>query len=304
MSTAAFARRLSAGAELQASGGAHVRVWAPACRHVELVIPAGSGAAERALTMEPEPDGFFSAVDREAIAGGRYWFRLDHDRLRPDPASRFQPDGPHGPSQVSTRRRSAGPTAAGRARLADGQVIYEMHVGTFTPEGTWAAAAAQLPELARLGVTVLEVMPVADFPGRFGWGYDGVDLFAPTRLYGAPDDLRRVRRSRRTRSAWRSSSTWSTTTSAPTATTCRSSRRSTSPTGTRTSGATRSTSTGPRPARREFFVANAGYWIDEFHLDGLRLDATQDIRDATPDDHMLAAVAARRARAAGSRPIF
>ena len=70
------------------------------------------------------------------------------------------------------------------------QVIYEMHIGTFTREGTWAAAALELPELAELGVTVIEIMPVAEFPGRFGWGYDGVDLFAPTRLYGSPDDLR------------------------------------------------------------------------------------------------------------------
>ena len=173
-----------------------------------------------------------------------------------------------------------------------------MHVGTFTPEGTWAAAARELPALADLGVTVLEVMPVADFPGRFGWGYDGVDLFAPTRLYGTPDDLRALRRSR-ARARPR-----------------RDPRRRLQP---------------PRPRRqlpggvlagllhrplherlgrgdqlrrrragavREFFVENAGYWIDEFHLDGLRLDATQDIFDASPE-HILAGD--RRARARGGR---
>ena len=83
----------------------------------------------------------------------------------------------------------------GRALTREGQVLYEMHVGTFTAEGTWDAASRELPELARAGVTVLEVMPVADFPGDFGWGYDGVNLFAPTRLYGTPDDFRALRRS-------------------------------------------------------------------------------------------------------------
>src|SRR5205085_11099352 len=81
--------------------------------------------------------------------------------------------------------------AAWRGRTMDDAVVYEMHVGTFTPEGTWQAAARELPELAALGITVVEMMPVADFCGRFGWGYDGVDLFAPTRLYGTPDDARR-----------------------------------------------------------------------------------------------------------------
>src|SRR5262249_21257713 len=111
--------------------------------------------------------------------------------LYPDPASRFQPDGPHGPSEVVDPKRFAWSDESWLGLVLEGQVIYEMHVGTFTPEGTWAAASRELAELAHLGITMLEMMPVADFPGRFGWGYDGVNLFAPSRLYGTPDDLRR-----------------------------------------------------------------------------------------------------------------
>ena len=146
-------------------------------------VPAG-GRGQRLLLRHASPT---------ANAGTRYRFRLDDDRtLYPDPASRFQPDGPHGPSQVvdPAAFRWTDRGLEGR-RPAGAQVLYEMHVGTFTPEGTWAAAERELPELADVGITCLEVMPVADFPGRFGWGYDGVNLFAPTRLYGTPDDFRR-----------------------------------------------------------------------------------------------------------------
>src|SRR5262249_46346398 len=108
-----------------------------------------------------------------------------------DPVARFHPQGPHGPSQLvdpgAFRWTDSGWHGAG----LEGQIIYEMHVGTFTCEGTWEAAGRELPELAATGITVLEGMPVADFLGRFGWGYDGVDLFAPTRIYGGPDDFRR-----------------------------------------------------------------------------------------------------------------
>ncbi|HEY3886663.1 MAG TPA: alpha-amylase family glycosyl hydrolase, partial [Vicinamibacterales bacterium] len=189
MKTTDIARRLSAGAELQSAGGAHVRVWAPACERVELVAPDETRAG-RTLPMEKEPDGHFSVFDPEGRAGGRYWFRLDGDRLRPDPASRFQPDGPHGPSQYIDPGAFRWSDATWKGVTRTGQVVYEMHIGTFTPEGTWRAAARELNELARIGVTIVEMMPVADFSGRFGWGYDGVDLYAPARLYGTPDDLR------------------------------------------------------------------------------------------------------------------
>src|SRR5262249_39219764 len=152
---------------------------APARQRVE-VVTGGGPSLTAALT--PETGGFFSGFLPGARAGTLYRYRLDSGDAFPDPASRFQPQGPHGPSQVIDPSTFPWTDAGWRGCGPQGQVVYEMHVGTFTPEGTWEAAAQQLPELAALGVTVIEVMPVADFPGKFGWGYDGVNLFAPTRL--------------------------------------------------------------------------------------------------------------------------
>jgi maltooligosyltrehalose trehalohydrolase len=121
----------------------------------------------------------------------RYRFRPHNsDQAYPDPASHFQPEGPHGPSEIIDPSVFRWTDAEWRGRRRDQLVIYEMHIGTFTPQGNWQAAQRELQVLAELGVTCLELMPVADFPGSFGWGYDGVDLFAPTRLYGRPDDFR------------------------------------------------------------------------------------------------------------------
>ncbi len=162
----------------------HFRVWAPRAKRVEVDlgdrrIRARSGA--RGVPCRPRPG---------RAAGSRYTYRLDGSRGYPDPASRFQPDGPHGPSEVIDPGRFPWTDDRWSGVSREGQVLYEMHVGTFTAAGTWEAAARELPELARAGITVVEVMPVADFVGDFGWGYDGVDLFAPTRLYGRPDDFR------------------------------------------------------------------------------------------------------------------
>src|SRR5215831_6168302 len=153
-------------------GGVRFRVAAPRRRRVEVVIDGGDAHA-----LGAEADGWFAATVAGVGDGARYRYRLDGGQpLVPDPASRFQPEGPHGPSQVVDPTRYRWGDAAwpgiGRGRHA----IYELHLGTFTPEGSWAAAADRLPDLAALGVTLVEVMPVADFPGRFGWGYDGVDL--------------------------------------------------------------------------------------------------------------------------------
>src|SRR5262249_16837781 len=123
----------------------------------------------------------------------RYRFRLDgfDADSYPDPASRFQPEGPHGSSEIVDPSTFAWNDSTWEGVSLEGQVIYEMHVGTFTREGTWEAARARLRGLKELGVTVVEVMPVADFPGNFGWGYDGVGFFAPVAIYGRPDDFRR-----------------------------------------------------------------------------------------------------------------
>src|SRR4051812_13906987 len=177
-------RRLPVGAEPKAADGVHFRVWAPRSKSAVVEL----GESPRALTkspwqfqLSPEPEGYFSALVPEATAGLCYKIRLDHGSF-PDPASRFQPEGPHGPSQVIDPERFRWTDSGWAGVGASSQVLYEMHIGTFTPEGTWKAAAERLIDLAELGVSVLELMPVADFPGRFGWGYDGVDLFAPTRL--------------------------------------------------------------------------------------------------------------------------
>src|SRR5207244_3180918 len=157
-------RRLPVGAE-PAGGGVHFRVWAPQRKRVEIVMEGS-----RALALEPEGNGYFSSVVEFARPGMQYRFRLDHgDRLLPDPASRFQPEGPHGPSQIVDSTGYRWKSDAWKGVSTDGQVIYEMHIGTFTREGTWNAAREFLPELADMVITLLELMPVAEFPGSFGW---------------------------------------------------------------------------------------------------------------------------------------
>src|SRR4051794_14460655 len=183
-----FARRLPFGAEVQPDASTHFRVWAPDPRDVRLVVEPRTGPRHD-VAMTREPDGYYSAVVPGVAHGDLYQFRLDGE-LTADPASRFQPDGPFGPSQVVDPARYAWRDHEWRGVPANRRIVYEMHVGTFTPEGTWRGAIARLPALADAGITMLEVMPVAEFPGRFGWGYDGVYPYAPTRLYGGPDDFR------------------------------------------------------------------------------------------------------------------
>ncbi|HJT77312.1 MAG TPA: malto-oligosyltrehalose trehalohydrolase [Gemmataceae bacterium] len=291
-------RRLPVGAEVWPGGGVHFRVWAPRRRRVEVVLGNGDGAP--AVPLAAEENGYFSALVPQARPGSLYRFRLDGGDSYPDPVSRYQPEGPHGPSQVIDPRAFAWTDAGWRGASLPGQVVYELHVGTFTPEGTWAAAERQLPELADLGITLIEMMPVAEFPGRFGWGYDGVDLFAPYHRYGTPDDLRRfIDRAHglgvgvihdvvynhlgpdgnylpqfaadyftdRHTTEWGEAINFD----------------------------------GPNAGPvREFYTANARYWVEEFHFDGLRLDATQNVYD-TSEDHILAAVARAVRAAAGGR---
>ena len=288
-------RRLPAGAEILPSGGAHFRVWAPRRRKVEVVFEDGA-----ASPLSPEGNGYFSALVPGAAAGSLYRYRLDGGDSFPDPMSRFQPQGPHGPSQVVDPNAYAWNDRAWRGARLAGQAVSEIHVGTFTREGTWNAAAQKLPLLADTGITAIEVMPVADFPGEFGWGYDGVNLYAPARLYGTPDDFRRfvdaahaagiavildvvynhlgpdgcyLREfsvdyfTKRYENEWGEPINFA----------------------------------GPGcEGVREYFVSNAGYWIDEFHLDGLRLDATQQIFDASPVN-VMQEITARVRQAGGAR---
>lgn len=290
-------RRLPIGAEVL-GGGVHFRVWAPGHKQVAVVTATGPGGTEHRLAHES--GGYFSGIAPGTGAGTWYRYRLDDGEPLPDPASRFQPDGPSGPSQVIDPASFPWTDADWSGTGLRGQVLYEMHIGTFTREGTWAAALNELPALADLGITVIELIPVADFPGRFGWGYDAVCLFAPYHGYGTPDDMRRFVDaahnlglgvihdvvynhvgprgnvlpeytpsffSDRHRTDW--------------------------------GRAINFDGPGSGPVR-EFYLANAAYWIDEFHLDGLRLDATQAIFDSS-GDHIVAQIVRRVREAARGR---
>ncbi|HUS05760.1 MAG TPA: malto-oligosyltrehalose trehalohydrolase [Bryobacteraceae bacterium] len=289
-------RRLPVGAELLPDrAGVEFRVWAPKCRKVSVVL---EGTTEKELV--PDHQQYYSGVVSEATHGSLYQFRLDHSDLVPDPVSRFQPQGPHGPSQVIDPAMFGWSDEHWRGVRLPGQVLYEMHVGTFTSEGTWNAAARELPALQDTGITVIEMMPVADFPGTFGWGYDGVNLFAPTRLYGTPDDLRAfVDRAHNLGIAVLLDVVYNHL--GPDGNYLAKfspdyfSKRHTTDWGEAINFD--GENCGPV---REYFIANAGYWIDEFHLDGLRLDATQNIYDDSAN-HILAEVTRQVRRCAGGR---
>src|SRR5215217_3516643 len=183
-------RRYPIGAELINDHQTHFRVWAPKARVVDVVLESGANSKQTFHSLAPESAGYFSGT-ADAAVGSRYWFRINEEEsFYPDPASRFQPEGPHGPSCIVNPAQFQWSDSQWQGVTMKGQIAYEMHIGTFTKQGTWRAAAEQLPELARIGFTVIEMMPIADFPGSFGWGYDGVNLFAPTRLYGTPDEFR------------------------------------------------------------------------------------------------------------------
>jgi maltooligosyltrehalose trehalohydrolase len=295
-------RRLPVGAELQPGGGAHFRVWCPDHADVAVVVERSSGGAIE-TKLGREPNGYASACVAGVKSGDRYRFRVGADLLA-DPASRSQPEGPFGPSEVIDSSVFVWTDHAWTGRPLHGAIVYELHCGTFTREGTWRAAMDQLPYLAELGVTVLEIMPVSEFPGGFGWGYDGVFPFAPTRLYGTPDDFRTfVDHAHQLRLAVILDVVYN----------------HLGPDGCVLSKYSRAYFTdryanewgdainfdGPscEPVR-EYFIANAGYWIDEFHLDGLRLDATQTIYDGS-SRHVIAEIAREvRTRARGRQTLL
>jgi maltooligosyltrehalose trehalohydrolase len=298
-------RRLPVGAEVRPDG-VHFRVWAPRRKAVALVLEGAGDAADapRTIPLSRESDGYFSGAVAAARAGSRYRFLLDGcEGPFPDPASRFQPAGPHGPSQVVDPKSFSWSDATWRGVTLPGQVFYELHIGTFTPQGSFEAARQELARLAELGVTVLEVMPVAEFPGRFGWGYDGVNLFAPTRLYGEPDDFRRFVDSAHGHGlavildvVYNHLG--------PDGNYLRQFADGYFTTRHDTEWGEAIDFDGP-DAVRELFLTNAGYWIEEFHLDGLRLDATQAIFDEHPPPrHIVAELVARARQAAGSRSIL
>lgn len=296
-----MARRLPIGAErAEHERGVHVRVWAPTHPRVTLVIEAPE---RREVVLRREAGGYHSGTAPGIGAGGRYRFRLgDSPDLVPDPASRFQPEGPRGPSEVVDPSAFRWTDTTWRGIPPERHVIYELHVGTFTPQGTWAAAAEHLPYLAAVGVTTIELMPVNEFAGRHNWGYDGVCFYAPTHNYGTPDDMRRfVDRAHavglavildvvynhfgpdgNTLFAWSPSYK--------------------NPKSGEWGDAFNFDGEGSAGVR-EYVIENAGYWISEFHLDGLRLDALQAIDD-TSSEHVIVQICRRARAAAPERTLF
>jgi maltooligosyltrehalose trehalohydrolase len=303
MSIAATAhRKLPIGAEVQ-DGGAHFRVWAPKCQSVTLVLLGTDGQTERqVLPLEREKGGYFSIFAEGATAGDLYGYALDeHRQLYPDPASRFQPRGVHGPSQLMHSAYEWRATDWRGVQL-HGQVAYEMHLGTFTPQGTWAAACERLAHLKDVGVTLIEVMPIADFNGEFGWGYDGVAWFAPYHIYGLPDDARRfIDEAHQHGLGVILDVVYNHFGSSGNYTGAYSPYYFSTRHPTEWGDAINYDGEHARPVR-EFVLANVAYWIDEFRFDGLRIDATQAIYDDSPR-HLLAELSETARKAAGERSI-
>ena len=188
-SSKVFSPETRVGAYPLPDGSWEFRLWAPQARAVSLHLLRGSGEL---VAMEPLADGYHSASVLGLKPGSRYFYRLDGERDLPDPASRFQPEGVHGPSQIVDVNSFRWTDHNWKGTPLERSIFYELHVGTYTPEGTFDAVIPHLPELADLGVTTIELMPVAQFPGSRNWGYDGVYLFAPQNTYGGPDSLQRL----------------------------------------------------------------------------------------------------------------
>jgi maltooligosyltrehalose trehalohydrolase len=267
--------RFGASGAVPEDGATTFRVWSPVARRVQVRLFADGERASVDAELEDLGGGFFAARREDVAPGSLYKFVVDGREL-PDPYARYLPYGVHGPAEVIERKR-AEPFRA--APPLEQYVIYELHVGAFTPEGTYAAAMQHLEHLVDLGVTAVELMPLASFPGRRGWGYDGVAHFAPFAPYGRPDDLRElIARAHAAGLAVLLDAVYN----------------HFGPRGnylgayaTAYFGAQGDNPWGDapnfgEPAMREYVLSNARMWFDEYGFDGLRLDATQTLRDASP----------------------
>jgi maltooligosyltrehalose trehalohydrolase len=288
--------RMTLGASVEESG-VQFLVWAPKATGVEVVLPD-----ERIYPLSKEGTGYFSGRVTDARAGMTYRYQVDGGPGIPDPCSRFQPEGPHGPSLIVDPSEYEWTDHEWRGVRIQGQVLYEMHIGAFTKEGSFDAAIQKLDDLKRLGVTLLEIMPVAEFPGRWNWGYDGVDLFAPAHVYGNHHAFKRfVNAAHRRELGVILDVVYN----------------HFGPDGNYLSAFSDEYVTdrypnewgqainfdGPGSSEvRKFFIDNACYWIREFHLDGLRLDATQAIYDSSAT-HILGEISQRVRQVAQPRTV-
>ncbi|PKO73092.1 MAG: malto-oligosyltrehalose trehalohydrolase, partial [Betaproteobacteria bacterium HGW-Betaproteobacteria-17] len=270
--------------------GVLFRLWAPGCERVGLSL--ADAAREAVLPMAACGDGWFELTVPDAGVGTRYHFEVNDGLRVPDPVSRSNPDDVHGASEVVDPAAFDWQDAAWRGRPWEEAVVYELHVGTFSPEGTFAGVIERLDYLVELGVTAIELMPVADFPGARSWGYDGALLFAPDSRYGRPDDLKALIDAAHAKGLMvlldvvynhfgpegnylhvyarqffteRHHTLWG--------------------------AAINFDGADSRPVR-EFFIHNALYWLTEYHFDGLRLDAVHAIIDDSAL-HILTDLAAR-----------
>lgn len=266
------------GAACLPGGGARFRLFAPDAGRVELLRPA-TGAADPMVALG---DGFHVVELARAEPGLRYAFRIDGGMVVPDPASRSNPQGVHAASELVDPLAFDWPDAGWRGRPWHEAVLYELHVGCFTPEGTFDAAARRLDALSALGVTAISLMPLAAFPGTRGWGYDGVLPYAPHRPYGPPEALKRlVAEAHRHGLMVLLDVVYN----------------HFGPDGNYLHAyakpffdETRSTPWGAAihfdgahgRTVREFFIHNALYWLEEYHFDGLRLDAVHAMHDRSP----------------------
>ncbi|MBL8541728.1 MAG: malto-oligosyltrehalose trehalohydrolase, partial [Betaproteobacteria bacterium] len=290
------------GCELLPSGGARFRLWAPGARAVALRLHA-AGEQPQEAAAAALGQGWFEAERGRARAGDRYQFVIDGDLAVPDPAARWNPEDVHGASAIVDPLAFDWQDTAWRGRPWHEVVLYEVHVGTFSPEGTFAGVEQRLDHLVALGVTAIEIMPVADFPGARDWGYDGALLFSPDAAYGTPDDLKRLVQAAHARRLMvfldvvynhfgpegnylyvyaRQFFT----------------ERHHTPWG----GAIDFEGPASRTVR-DFYVHNALYWIEEFHIDGLRLDAVHAIYDASRPDILVEIAAAVRAGPGADRHV-
>jgi len=269
------------GAVPQPGGATRFRLWAPGLASVDLEL---AGADRRARVAMQRAPGGWHECSTDAPPGALYRFRVGEALAVPDPAARFAPQDVHGPSEVIDPRAYAWRDADWRGRPWHEAVLYELHIGAFTAEGTFAAARARLPELAELGITAIELMPVADFPGARNWGYDGVLPFAPDASYGRPDELKALIDDAHGLGlmvlldvvynhfgpegnylhAF-----------------C---PEFFNPAHTTPWGAAINFDGPDNATVREYFIHNALYWIEEFRFDGLRLDAVHAIRDDSSPD--------------------
>ena len=292
------------GAEAQKGGGTHFRLWSTTSSAVKVRVSGDSEVQNSPVQvcLASEGNQYFSGYVPEAKPGDFYKFIID-DRLFPDPAARAQYGGPHGASIIVDPDSYDWRDEGWAGISSETHIVYEMHLGTFTPAGTWAGARERISYLKDLGIDVIEIMPIADFTGNFGWGYDGVCLFAPCRLYGEPDEAKRfidechqaglsvildvvynhvgpdgnylpffspTYFTDRYQTEWGKPFNFDGADSGPV---------------------------------REFVIENAKYWIREYHLDGFRFDATQQIFDSSPR-HVLAEIATAAKQAGRNRRLY